>query len=162
MPVRTVRPTQVLLVEDNEDHALLITRALNIHSVSAMLTHMPDGEEAMAFLRRQGRHQTAPRPDVTLLDLNLPRKSGYEVLDEVKRDPALCTIPVVILTTSRADLDRERSYRASANSYLVKPVEFGRFDEMIRCMMSYWTIWNEPPDELLADAASIRVAHAAR
>jgi len=139
------RPTHFLLVEDEEDHAVLVQRALSENRVVNIITHVWDGDEAMEFMRGTGRHVGAPRPDVVLLDLKLPRRSGHEVLEELKRDPVLRTIPVVVMTTSRAEADRERAYLAHVNSYLVKPLDFGQFQEMIRELRMYWAIWNEPP-----------------
>ncbi len=122
----------VLLVEDDPGDALMIREAFEHHEITHALHHVPDGVEAMAFLRGDGGHAGSPRPDLILLDLNLPRMDGREVLREVKGDPALRSIPVVVLTTSDADEDILRSYDLHANAYVTKPVDFERFVEVVR------------------------------
>jgi len=122
----------VLLVEDDPGDVLMTREAFELNHVGNALHVVSDGVEAMEFLRREGPHADAPRPGLVLLDLNLPRKDGREVLAEVKADPALCDIPVVILTTSSADEDIVRSYRLHANAYVTKPVDFKRFIEVVR------------------------------
>jgi CheY-like chemotaxis protein len=106
--------------------------AFEEHKVRNKLSVVSDGEEALAFLRREGRFADAPRPDLILLDLNLPRRDGHEVLEEIKKDDELCRIPVVVLTTSAADEDILRSYQLHANAYVTKPVDFERFIAVIR------------------------------
>jgi CheY-like chemotaxis protein len=110
----------------------MIREAFEHHEITHALHHVPDGVEAMAFLRGDGGHAGSPRPDLILLDLNLPRMDGREVLREVKGDPALRSIPVVVLTTSDADEDILRSYDLHANAYVTKPVDFERFVEVVR------------------------------
>jgi CheY-like chemotaxis protein len=122
----------VLLVEDDPGDVLMTREAFELNHVGNTLHVVSDGVEAMEFLRREGAHADAPRPGLVLLDLNLPRKDGREVLAEIKADPELCDIPVVILTTSSADEDIVRSYRLHANAYVTKPVDFKRFIEVVR------------------------------
>ncbi|GAA4522641.1 MULTISPECIES: response regulator [Nonomuraea] len=126
------RPVEVLLVEDDQGDVLITREAFDLGKLRNRLHVVGDGEQAMAFLRQEGAHAGAPRPDLVLLDLNLPRKSGLEVLREVKADPVLRTIPVVVLTTSKAEEDVVRSYRLHANAYVAKPVDFGQFIRVVR------------------------------
>jgi CheY-like chemotaxis protein len=118
---------EVLLVEDDPGDVVLIQEAFADNKVGNRLSVVGDGVEAMAFLRRQGDYADAPRPDLVLLDLNLPRKNGREVLAEIKNDPELSIIPVIVLTTSEAEEDIVRSYSLHANAYITKPVDFERF-----------------------------------
>lgn len=121
----------VLLVEDDLGDVVLIREAFAEHKVGSRLSVVTDGVEAIAFLRRGPGFADAPRPDLILLDLNLPRKDGSEVLAEIKADRDLSTIPVVVLTTSEADEDILRSYELHANAYVTKPVDFERFSEIV-------------------------------
>jgi CheY-like chemotaxis protein len=118
---------EVLLVEDDPGDVVLIQEAFADNKVGNRLSVVGDGVEAMAFLRREGEYADAPRPDLVLLDLNLPRKNGREVLAEIKGDPELSIIPVIVLTTSEAEEDIVRSYSLHANAYITKPVDFERF-----------------------------------
>ncbi|MEA2298259.1 MAG: hypothetical protein QOF77_1195 [Solirubrobacteraceae bacterium] len=127
----TVELIEVLLVEDDPGDVLLIREAFEDHKVGNSLSVVSDGVEALEFLRGQGAHAKAHRPDLVLLDLNLPRKNGREVLAEIKSDPELSTIPVVILTTSEAEEDILRSYKLHANAYITKPVDFDRFRHIV-------------------------------
>jgi CheY-like chemotaxis protein len=122
----------VLLVEDDEGDVLMTQEAFEHHKLRNQLHVVPDGVEAIAFLRGEGRHAGAPRPGLILLDLNLPRKDGRQVLEEIKSDESLRSIPVVVLTTSQAEEDILRSYNLHANAYVAKPVDFERFIEVIR------------------------------
>ena len=122
----------VLLVEDDPGDVVLIREAFEDNKVHNRLHVVPDGVEALTFLRQEGEHADAPRPDLVLLDLNLPRKDGREVLAEVKGDESLQHIPVVVLTTSKAEEDVLRSYKLHANAYVTKPVDFDRFIEVVR------------------------------
>ncbi|PZG16969.1 response regulator [Nonomuraea aridisoli] len=126
------RPIEVLLVEDDQGDILLTREAFDLNKVRNRLSVVNDGEQAMAFLRQQEGYTDAPRPDLILLDLNLPRMSGMEVLAEVKGDLGLRTIPVVILTTSQAEEDILHSYRLHANAYVSKPVDFEQFIRVVR------------------------------
>jgi CheY-like chemotaxis protein len=122
----------ILLVEDDPGDVLMTREALEHHKVSNTLHVVSDGVEAMRFVRRQPPYEDVPRPGLILLDLNLPRKNGQEVLAELKASPDLRVIPVVILTTSAAEEDILRSYNLHANAYITKPVEFDRFVEVVR------------------------------
>jgi len=122
----------VLLVEDDPGDTLIVREAFADNKVRNALTCVTDGVEAMRYLRREGEHASAPRPDLILLDLNLPRKDGREVLAELKGDEDLRTIPVVVLTTSQAEEDVLRSYQLHANAYVTKPVDFDRFIAVVR------------------------------
>jgi chemotaxis family two-component system response regulator Rcp1 len=136
--IRATRPVEILLVEDNAGDVLLTEEALQEAKILNRLSVVRDGIDALEFLRRQGRHAAAPRPDLILLDLNLPRKDGREVLAEIKADPALHRIPVVVLTTSAAQEDVLKSYDLHANCYISKPVDLGRFLEILRVIDSFW------------------------
>ena len=122
----------VLLVEDDPGDVVLIREAFEFNKVRNALHTVSDGVEALDFLHRRGPYAGAPRPDLVLLDLNLPRKDGREVLEEIKADDDLRTIPVVVLTTSEAEEDILRSYDLHANAYVTKPVDFNRFIEVVR------------------------------
>ncbi|MCI0680804.1 MAG: response regulator [Gemmataceae bacterium] len=132
------RPAEILLVEDNRGDVELTREALEDAKVSNRLHVVQDGVEAMEFLRRQGPHAAAPRPDLILLDLNLPRKDGREVLAEIKADDDLRVIPVVVLTTSKADEDIMKSYKHHVNSYITKPVDFAGFTKVVKSIECFW------------------------
>jgi CheY-like chemotaxis protein len=121
----------VLLVEDDPGDVLLIREAFADYKVGNVLSTVSDGVEAMRFVRGEGEYAGQERPDLVLLDLNLPRKSGAEVLAEIKGDPELSTIPVIVLTTSEAEEDVMRSYKMHANAYITKPVDFDRFKQIV-------------------------------
>ena len=131
-------PIEVLLVEDSPGDVRLTREALKEAKMYIHLHVVPDGAEAMAFLKREGGHAGAPRPDLILLDLNLPKKDGREVLQEIKESPALQTIPVVILTTSASEADILRSYRHHANCYITKPVGLDGFLEVVKSIDGFW------------------------
>jgi CheY-like chemotaxis protein len=133
-----VKPVEILLVEDSPSDADLAVETLGESKVLNNLHVVEDGVEALAFLRREGAHANAPRPDVILLDLNLPKKSGLEVLTEIKSDPKLMRIPVVILTTSAAEEDILKSYSLHANCYITKPVDFEQFTKVVRLIEDFW------------------------
>lgn len=122
----------VLLVEDDDGDVLMTKEAFEYHKIRNRLHVVNDGEQALQFLRQEGEYADAPRPGLILLDLNLPRRDGREVLAELKDDPELGMIPVVVLTTSEAEEDIVRSYRLHANAYVSKPVDFDRFIEVVR------------------------------
>ncbi len=132
------RPVETLLVEDNEADIRLTREVLADGRVLNRLNVARDGEEAMAYLRRQPPFENATRPDLILLDLNLPRKDGREVLAEIKGDEDLKRIPVVILTTSRAEADVAQTYDLHANCYIVKPVDLGQFINLVRSIEDFW------------------------
>jgi CheY-like chemotaxis protein len=121
----------VLLVDDDPGDVLLVRDAFQDHKVGNLLSVVSDGVEAVEYVRAQGNYSDASRPDLILLDLNLPRKSGIEVLQEIKSDPALSTIPVVVLTTSEAEEDILRAYKLHANAYITKPVDFEQFARIV-------------------------------
>ena len=126
------QPIEVLLVEDDPGDVLLIREAFDFNKVHNNLNVVSDGEQALAYLRGEGEYAGSTRPDLVLLDLNLPRKDGREVLAEVKSDPALRAIPIVVLTTSEAEEDVLKSYQLHANAYVTKPVDFERFVSIVR------------------------------
>ena len=132
MLAEAVRPIEVLLVEDDEGDVLMTREALEEGKVLNRLNVVGDGVEAVSYLRRDGDYSDAVRPDLVLLDLNLPKRDGRQVLEEIKDDPDLRRIPIVVLTTSEAEEDVLRSYDLHANAYVTKPVDFERFVEVIR------------------------------
>jgi CheY-like chemotaxis protein len=138
---------ELLLVEDNEADVRLTLEAFREAKVRNRLWVVEDGVEALAFLRRQGRHAEVPRPDLILLDLNLPRKDGRQVLQEIKNDESLKRIPVVILTTSRAEEDVGRAYDLHANCYITKPVDFNHFMEVVKSIEDFWLTVVKLPNE---------------
>ena len=131
-PTEPVVPIEVLLVEDDPGDILMTREAFEEHKVRNRLNVVSDGVEALAYLRREGKYAEAVRPDLVLLDLNLPRRDGREVLAEIKKDEDLHHIPVVVLTTSQADEDILCSYQLHANAYVTKPVDFDRFISVVR------------------------------
>jgi len=131
-------PIEVLLVEDNLADVRLAREAFQNNQVSVRLNVVGDGVEAMAFLYRKGNYENAPRPDLILLDLNLPRKDGREVLEEVKGDGGLKRIPIVILTTSTAEKDILRTYDSHANCFITKPVDFDQFLTVVKTIENFW------------------------
>lgn len=132
------RPIEILLVEDNPGDARLTEEALKEGKVRNNLHMACDGVEAMAFLCRDGKYKDMPRPDLVLLDLNLPRKDGREVLAEMKEHPDLRLIPVVVLTTSEAEQDVVRTYELRANCYITKPVDLEKFITIVRSIEDFW------------------------
>jgi two-component system, chemotaxis family, response regulator Rcp1 len=144
-------PIEVLLVEDSPGDARLTREALREANMSVHLHVVCDGVEAMEYLRRQGAHVHAARPDLILLDLNLPRMDGREVLGLVKADPSLKTIPTIILTTSESEADVATSYQLHANCYLSKPVQLEAFESLVKSINDFWltrvTLPSEGPGE---------------
>jgi len=140
-------PIEILLVEDNPGDVRLTREALKEGKVYSNLHTVKDGVEAMEFLRRQGKYKDVPRPDIILLDLNLPRKDGREVLEEIKSDPVLKRIPVVVLTTSKAEEDVLRTYNLHANCYVTKPVDLEKFMVVVKTIDVFWlTVVTLPPN----------------
>ena len=133
-----VKQVEILLVEDNEGDVGLIEEVFEEAKIRNNLHVAEDGEEAMLFLRKEGQFLDVPRPDMILLDLNLPQKDGREVLEEIKTDDNLKRIPVVVLTTSKAEEDILKSYDLHANSYITKPVDFDQFLKVIRSIEDFW------------------------
>ena len=129
---------ELLLVEDSPGDVRLTAEAFRYTNSSVNLHVAPDGDEAMAFLRQEGKHTAAPRPDLILLDLNLPKMDGREVLALIKEDAALKTIPTVVLTTSGAEDDIVKSYQLHANCYLTKPAQFGDFEALVKSINEFW------------------------
>jgi len=145
---RNGKVVDILLVEDNPGDVRLTKEALRDAKVLNEIFVARDGVEAMDFLTRKGTFVDAPIPDLILLDLNLPRKDGREVLEEIKKDPRLKRIPVVVLTTSKADEDIVKSYSLHANAYITKPVDLNRFSEIIHALEEFWfTVVKLPPKE---------------
>jgi CheY-like chemotaxis protein len=139
------KPIHFLLVEDDDDHAELVAISLKAENgTNKTVDRVSNGEEALAYLKRQGKFSGKPRPNVVLLDLKLPRVDGHEVLATMKADPELRSIPVVVLTTSQSHEDKVKAYAHYANSYLAKPMDFGEFSRMVREMTHYWATWNQP------------------
>lgn len=128
----------ILLVEDSPTDVMMTREALEYYRVLNPLYVVDDGVDAMEYLRRKGKHRTAPRPGLIILDLNLPRKSGREVLEDVKKDPDLMDIPVIVLTTSKSEEDIASSYRLHANCYITKPVDFNKFADVVRSISNFW------------------------
>ncbi|MCG5443848.1 response regulator [Micromonospora sp. NIE79] len=126
------QPVRILVVDDDPGDVLMIEEALADSDVEKIIDVVSDGEEAMEFLRAEGRHQQARRPDVILLDLNMPRMDGRQVLGAVKQDEDLRTIPIVVLTTSNADTDIVGSYTLQANAYVTKPIDLDDFNDVVR------------------------------
>lgn len=142
------KPVEILLIEDSPGDVRLTIEALKEAKVLNNLSVATDGVEAMEVLHRKGNHGAKPRPDLILLDLNLPKKDGREVLAEIKADPSLKRIPVVVLTTSRADEDVVRAYDLHANCYITKPVDFKQFIKVVQSIEDFWlTVVKLPRNE---------------
>ena len=142
------RPVEILLVEDNEDDVLLTREALKEGKIWANLNVASDGLQALDFLRRDGEHADSPPPDIILLDLNLPKKDGLWVLEQIKSDERLRHLPVVVVTTSSAEQDVLRSYRLHANCYVTKPVDFDEFISIVQSIEEFWfTVVRLPMDD---------------
>ncbi len=135
---RTSKPIEILLVEDSDGDARLAVEAMKDAKVLNHINRVADGVEAMAYVRKQGQYSEAVRPDLILLDLNMPRKDGREVLAEIKADPDLKRIPVVILTVSKAEEDIIKSYNLHANCYIQKPVDLAQFLDVVKSIESFW------------------------
>ena len=143
------KPIEIMLVEDDAGDVRLTMEALKGAKVLNHLSVVGDGVEAMAFLRRQGKYANAPFPDLVLLDLNLPRKDGRAVLTEIKTDPALQCLPVVVLTTSQDELDVVQAYKTHANCYITKPVDLKQFLSVVEAIDSFWlSVVRLPPNGL--------------
>jgi chemotaxis family two-component system response regulator Rcp1 len=132
------KPIEILLVEDSPSDAALTIEALKTGKIANRLNHVEDGVEAMDFLRLRGKYADAERPDLIMLDLNLPRMDGRDVLAEIKTDPGLKTIPIIVLTTSRSDEDILKSYQLNANCYITKPVDFAHFIDVVKSIENFW------------------------
>jgi CheY-like chemotaxis protein len=142
-----LKPIDILLVEDNPGDARLASEALKDSKMNNELFMVDDGEKAMSFLRKQGKYKDVPRPDLILLDLNLPKKDGREVLEEIKQDEDLKRIPVVILTISKSEEDIVKSYNLHANCYITKPIDLNQFMKVVKSIDDFWlSIVKLPPD----------------
>ncbi|MBN2393642.1 MAG: response regulator [Anaerolineae bacterium] len=142
------KPPIILLVEDNPAHAEMVIRSFQDHMMANKIIHLLDGEAALDYLLRRGQFtvpEASPRPHVILLDLRLPKINGLQILQEIKQNEALLSIPVVVLTTSEAERDLVMAYENHANSYLVKPVDFAKFSQLINDLGLYWLAWNRQP-----------------
>jgi two-component system response regulator len=140
-----LQSVNILLVEDNPDHVELILRTLRDNNLLNQVHVVTNGEEALDFLYRRGKYSDAPRPVLTLLDIKLPRVDGIEVLRQIKADPELKSMPVVMLTTSADEQEIVESYTCGANSYIVKPLDFDQFAKAIKAVKLYWLVINSLP-----------------
>lgn len=147
MPEQTIRPIEILLVEDSPGDIRLTQEVLKEGEVSNHLNVVEDGVQALAFLRREAPYTSSPIPDLILLDLNLPRKGGQEVLEAIKEDDHLRRIPVVVLTTSRAEEDIFRAYDLHANCYITKPIDLDQFIQVIKSIEAFWLTIVKLPSE---------------
>ncbi len=148
MKIFNGNPAIILLVEDNEGDARLAIEALNDGKINNDIHHVKDGVEAMQFLNKEGDFKDVPRPDMILLDLNMPRMDGREVLEEIRKQPELTSIPVIVLTTSQSDIDIGKSYNLNANCFISKPVDFDQFVNVVRSIEHFWFSIVSLPDGL--------------
>jgi CheY-like chemotaxis protein len=153
IPITEVKHVDILLVEDNQADVIITREALLQAKVVNQLHVVEDGVQAMEFLHHAGEYSASPRPDLIILDLNLPRKNGQEVLSEIKKDPALMAIPVVVLTTSHAEEDILKSYGLHANCYIVKPLDFSNFVKVVQSIRQFWFSVVTLPSEVDIDEA---------
>ena len=137
----------VLLIEDDDIHAMIVEKGFRSSGAPGTIDRVRDGEAGVAYVRREGHYADRPRPQLILLDLKLPRLDGHEVLRILKSDDNFNMIPIVVLSTSAADNDVQNASRSHANSYLVKPVNFAEFRELIAVVVSYWGKWNRSPGQ---------------
>ena len=135
----TSQPVEILLVEDNEDDAVIIQEVFSDMRLATLINVVRDGEEALAYLQRTGKYKVVRMPDIVLLDINMPKKNGFEVLEEIKKDPRLHSLPVIMLTTSHREEDIVRSYAKGACSYIHKLVDLDQFKHLILQFEHYWT-----------------------
>lgn len=147
--IRDIKPVEILLVEDNKGDARLAQETLKNSKISNKIHWVHDGVEAMKFLHNEGKYDDAPRPDVILLDLNLPKKDGREVLEEVKTDENLKRIPIVVLTVSDDERDILHSYNHHVNCYITKPIDLNAFTRVVKSIKEFWfSIVKLPPDKI--------------
>lgn len=142
MMTNQTKPHRLLLIEDDQGHADLIQVSLEAHGDDLDINHVNNGAKANDYLRNQGEYAEVTRPDLVLLDLNSPKISWHEVLEQIKSDESLQSVPVVVLTTSANEQDISKDYHHNANSYLAKPVDFEKFQSMIHDLRVYWTRWS--------------------
>lgn len=147
----TAEPALILLVEDNPDHAELIVRSFEDHPIKNRILHLSDGEAALDYLLQQGQTVDAQIPRLVILDLRLPKVDGLEVLRQIRTHPGLDDLPIVVLSTSKAEMDVDRAYDRRANSFLVKPLDFVSFTSLITDLGYYWLGWNHFPGRRLGD-----------
>jgi two-component system, chemotaxis family, response regulator Rcp1 len=143
--VNAASPVQILIVEDNPADARLVREVMRDSKVLNEIHWVADGVEALAFLHREGKYSTAPRPNLIFLDLNMPRKDGREVLQSVKADPSLRQIPIVVMTSSQAEEDVARAYDQHANCYVRKPIDFDQFHQVVKNLENFWFATVELP-----------------
>lgn len=141
----TSQPVEILLVEDNEDDVVIIQEAFIDSRLVNVITTVRDGEEALAYLRREGKYHVVSLPTLVLLDINMPKKNGFEVMQAMKADPRLRALPVIMLTMSDRDEDVSRSYANGACSYIKKPVDLSQFHMVIKQFELYWTMISRIP-----------------
>ena len=141
----SARRARFFLVEDDDSHALLFTRVLQRNGASITVDRVADGVEALEYLRRERPYKDRQTPDVVFLDLKMPKLDGLEALERIKSDERLLQIPIVMLTTSDAERDRALAYANHVNSYVVKPADFDQFQQMVRDVGCYWSVWNRRP-----------------
>ncbi len=139
-------PVKLLIAEDDDDHAEILEMAIDEAPVSCEITRVCDGEEALQYLKCEGAYADALRPDLILLDINMPRVNGLQVAEFIKSNPALLHIPTIMMTTSNSDHDKRRAYDLHVNSYLVKPADFGDMMKMLADTLTYWSTWNRSLD----------------
>ncbi len=132
-----------LLVEDDNDHAELVQMAFDHNNIANTMDRVADGQSAMDYLNQCGEFSDSPRPNLIILDLNLPKINGHQVLNWIKQDENFKSIPVVVMTTSASDADKNRAYANNVNSFLTKPLDFEKFMRMIQDLNMYWTVWNQ-------------------
>jgi len=135
----TSQPVEILLVEDNEDDVVIIQEVFADMMLGTLINVVRDGEEALAYLQRKGKYKVARMPDIVLLDINMPKKNGFEVLEAMKKDPRLQSLPVIMLTTSHREEDVVRAYAKGACSYIHKLVDLDEFKQLIKQFEHYWT-----------------------
>lgn len=139
------QPVEILLVEDNEDDVLIIQEAFGESNAINVINSVSDGEEALNYLRRDGKYKGIALPSLVLLDINMPKKNGFEVMEAVKADPQLRSIPIIMLTMSEREEDIQRSYAGGACSYIRKPVNLDQFRSLVRLFELYWTMISHLP-----------------
>ena len=142
----TNRQVEILLAEDNEDDIIIIQEVFADMELTAIISTVRDGEEALAYLRREGKYKMARVPNVVLLDINMPKKNGFEVLEEMKKEPRLQSLPIIMLTMSQREEDVIRSYTNGACSYIQKPVCLDQFRERLKQFEHYWTGVSQIPE----------------
>ncbi|MFK7758435.1 MAG: response regulator [Phycisphaerales bacterium] len=138
-------PTKFLLIEDDDDHAELIKLSMETNATNTELYRVRNGDDGIAFLKQVHEFTDSPVPDVVLLDLNMPKINGHDVIRFIKNDDVLKSIPVIVLTTSNAEQDKALAFKSNANSYVVKPSGFSNFQTMVHDLQLFWSQWNESP-----------------